>query len=392
MDSKLVVEQMSGRWKIKHPDMKPLAAEADRLAPSGTTYTWIPREQNKHADRLANEALDGKRDGVTVRGLDDRTRRPVADRGDRGPARRSPAATPAPAGRRDRRRRPPWSWSGTASPPHTVDEAVLRRPRRAPTPGSATRAATRSGRPPSWLAPLPSGSTPWSPRRYAARRSRPRSSPRCSASRVEEEPGFAEMEFGVWDGLTFAEVAERDRDGPRRLARRRSTSRPRAASRSATVEDAGARRRCDRLLDDARRADRGGRQPRHPDQDPGRARARRAARSRSSGWSCRRRRSRCVSFYAGGPTSGAERGPRCGCYNALAARATTRFGRRRAGTLVATAQISLTMTSSWVPVWPARRPRRSSRGRAARRRAGPASAGWRRPRAARARSGPWSPC
>ncbi|MEV7344303.1 bifunctional RNase H/acid phosphatase [Streptomyces sp. NPDC093544] len=63
MDSKLVVEQMSGRWKIKHPDMKPLAAEAARiLPPSQVTYEWIPREKNKHADRLANEAMDaGKR-------------------------------------------------------------------------------------------------------------------------------------------------------------------------------------------------------------------------------------------------------------------------------------------------------------------------------------------
>src|SRR3954452_1673829 len=66
MDSKLVVEQMSGRWKVKHPDMRPLALEASRLAPFGTTYTWVPREQNKHADRLANEALDGKRSGVTA--------------------------------------------------------------------------------------------------------------------------------------------------------------------------------------------------------------------------------------------------------------------------------------------------------------------------------------
>ncbi|GAA4292115.1 bifunctional RNase H/acid phosphatase [Streptomyces venetus] len=59
MDSKLVIEQMSGRWKIKHPDMKPLAAEAARVFPPGrVTYEWIPREQNKHADRLANEAMD----------------------------------------------------------------------------------------------------------------------------------------------------------------------------------------------------------------------------------------------------------------------------------------------------------------------------------------------
>ncbi|MFJ9730641.1 bifunctional RNase H/acid phosphatase [Streptomyces sp. NPDC101171] len=59
MDSKLVVEQMSGRWKIKHPDMKPLAAEANRVFPPGrVTYEWIPRAQNTHADRLANEAMD----------------------------------------------------------------------------------------------------------------------------------------------------------------------------------------------------------------------------------------------------------------------------------------------------------------------------------------------
>jgi probable phosphoglycerate mutase len=59
MDSKLVIEQMSGRWKIKHPDMKPLAAEAARIFPPGrVTYEWIPRERNKHADRLANEAMD----------------------------------------------------------------------------------------------------------------------------------------------------------------------------------------------------------------------------------------------------------------------------------------------------------------------------------------------
>ncbi|MFE9770482.1 bifunctional RNase H/acid phosphatase [Streptomyces sp. NPDC005931] len=59
MDSKLVVEQMTGRWKIKHPDMKPLAAEAARVfPPDRVTYEWIPRDRNQHADRLANEAMD----------------------------------------------------------------------------------------------------------------------------------------------------------------------------------------------------------------------------------------------------------------------------------------------------------------------------------------------
>ncbi|NED96565.1 bifunctional RNase H/acid phosphatase [Phytoactinopolyspora alkaliphila] len=61
LDSKLVVEQMSGRWKIKHPGMRPLALEAQRILPPGqVTYTWVPRAQNAHADRLLNDALDGK--------------------------------------------------------------------------------------------------------------------------------------------------------------------------------------------------------------------------------------------------------------------------------------------------------------------------------------------
>ena len=60
MDSKLVVEQMAGRWKVKHPDLIELNREARGLASQfdHITFTWIPREKNKHADRLANEAMD----------------------------------------------------------------------------------------------------------------------------------------------------------------------------------------------------------------------------------------------------------------------------------------------------------------------------------------------
>ena len=61
MDSKLVIEQMSGRWQIKHPDMRKLASEARSIHPMGLiTFGWIPREANSHADRLANKALDGE--------------------------------------------------------------------------------------------------------------------------------------------------------------------------------------------------------------------------------------------------------------------------------------------------------------------------------------------
>ena len=61
MDSKLVVEQMSGRWKIKHPDMQDLARQARELiGHHSVTFEWIPREKNSLADAAANAALDRK--------------------------------------------------------------------------------------------------------------------------------------------------------------------------------------------------------------------------------------------------------------------------------------------------------------------------------------------
>jgi probable phosphoglycerate mutase len=65
MDSKLVVEQMLGNWKIKHPDMKVLAIEVQRLvAGKNVKWQWIPREENSRADALANEAMDAEADSV----------------------------------------------------------------------------------------------------------------------------------------------------------------------------------------------------------------------------------------------------------------------------------------------------------------------------------------
>jgi ribonuclease H / adenosylcobalamin/alpha-ribazole phosphatase len=60
MDSKLVVEQMSGRWQVKHPDLKVLIEQAKAVATKfdRISYAWIPRAENAHADRLANEAMD----------------------------------------------------------------------------------------------------------------------------------------------------------------------------------------------------------------------------------------------------------------------------------------------------------------------------------------------
>jgi probable phosphoglycerate mutase len=65
MDSKLVIEQMAGRWKIKHADMRRLALEARDVAAQlsagggSVSFTWVPRERNKAADALSNTGMDG---------------------------------------------------------------------------------------------------------------------------------------------------------------------------------------------------------------------------------------------------------------------------------------------------------------------------------------------
>ena len=66
LDSKLLVEQMTGRWKIKSLDLRRLALQAHDVAADfsaaqgSVTYTWIPRAENSAADALANSAMDGE--------------------------------------------------------------------------------------------------------------------------------------------------------------------------------------------------------------------------------------------------------------------------------------------------------------------------------------------
>ncbi len=61
-DSELIAHQVNGRYKVKHPDMKPLHAEALRAL--GGFERWsirpVPRAQNADADALVNQALDGE--------------------------------------------------------------------------------------------------------------------------------------------------------------------------------------------------------------------------------------------------------------------------------------------------------------------------------------------
>ena len=66
-DSLLVVNQQKGLWKVKNAGLRPLWAEAARLARGFERVTWehIPRERNRRADALANQAMDtqGRVDG-----------------------------------------------------------------------------------------------------------------------------------------------------------------------------------------------------------------------------------------------------------------------------------------------------------------------------------------
>jgi len=210
MDSKLVVEQMSGNWKIKHPDMKPLAMEANRLAPFGTTYHWVPRAENKHADRLANEALDGVRSGVSLPGEEPPSSlaEEVQDPDEQDRVR-------SQAGYR--------GWTPPSGPPTTLilvrhgvtahtTEKRFSGGLRSANPGLSDEGRDQVRATADWLAPLAERASLV----IASPVRRTRESAEILAERlgldVVEEPGFAEMDFGDWDGLTFLEVAEKFQD------------------------------------------------------------------------------------------------------------------------------------------------------------------------------------
>lgn len=60
MDSKLVVEQVMGNWKIKEPTLKPQLAKVKALLADFPShqFVYVPRAENADADRLVNEAVD----------------------------------------------------------------------------------------------------------------------------------------------------------------------------------------------------------------------------------------------------------------------------------------------------------------------------------------------
>ncbi|MFF2381603.1 bifunctional RNase H/acid phosphatase [Streptomyces sp. NPDC058108] len=252
MDSKLVVEQMSGRWKIKHPDMKPLAAEAARiLPPAQVTYEWIPRERNKHADRLANEAMDAGKRGeqwspsestaeLDARATRTATPEPSGPPGDAAAgAAKARAALQAPRAGRG---------GGLDDVRRGQDDVRAARNVATPAPTVGWGAAPDLGAPATFVL-LRHGETPLTPQKrfsgsggtdpalsdvgreqaeraaaalaargtiqavVASPLTRTRQTAEAVAARlgldVAVEDGLRETDFGAWEGLTFAEVRER---------------------------------------------------------------------------------------------------------------------------------------------------------------------------------------
>jgi probable phosphoglycerate mutase len=187
MDSKLVVEQMKGTWQVKNPALRDLARTAAALRSrfDDVTFEWIPREQNKHADRLANEAMDRAAG---------RTPRPALKTSTRTPA---PLWTP-PAGDPTRlvlvrhgatAHSAQWRFSGRNDLP--LDAAGEQQAAALAARGFGSVTAVVS-----------------SPLRRALQTAQAIAAPLGLA--VETQDGLAEVDFGAWEGLTMAEARERD--------------------------------------------------------------------------------------------------------------------------------------------------------------------------------------
>ena len=190
MDSKLVVEQMSGAWQVKQAELRALAEQAGQLVRrlDEVTFEWIPREQNGRADRLANEAMDEAAG---------RTRRPAVAAG--------PPATPLAAG-------PSWT-------PPTGPRTRLVLVRHGSTEHSLQRRFSgrndlplnESGR--AQAAALAARAFPGVSAVVSSPIRRARQTAEAIAAALGlplgENDDFAELDFGLFEGLTFAEARDR---------------------------------------------------------------------------------------------------------------------------------------------------------------------------------------
>jgi broad specificity phosphatase PhoE/ribonuclease HI len=198
MDSKLVVEQMSGRWQIKDPNLRSLARSAqDEARPLGrVSYMWVPRARNTSADRLANQAMD-------------------AAAGTGGPGSPSIVDDAAEAGESTE----PGPVAGWRSPEGRATTTLLLR--HGETALSAERRFAGRGDIPLTEKGLRQAAA--AAERLADRggidvivtsplqraRQTAEAVARATGAPLQANDGLAEIDFGKWEGLTFAEASER---------------------------------------------------------------------------------------------------------------------------------------------------------------------------------------
>ena len=201
MDSKLVVEQVTGRWKVKTPHIAPLrdeAVEAARDLGVRVTYAHIPRELNGHADRLANQAMDAA--GTSA---------PPPPLAWSDPDRTTPST----------QRKPGWQPDGSAATTTILlrhgestlsigrrfngssDPPLTERGEQQAQAAAGRLAATRKGA----ITAIVS-----SPLQRARRTAEVAAE--ALGLEVVVEDDFRETDFGAWEGLTYAEVAAEYRD------------------------------------------------------------------------------------------------------------------------------------------------------------------------------------
>jgi probable phosphoglycerate mutase len=208
MDSKLVVEQMSGRWQVKHPSMKPLAEQARGLVGQlgSVRFRWVPRAQNGHADRLANEAMDAAARGTTWQ--QDPADAFLQQADAQTDAQTAPPPEPQP------QRLDGWSDAATSPPTTTL---LLRHGR---TPLSVEKRFSGTGDPQldeTGRAQAAAAAARLAGSGATAVVCSPLSRARQTAALVAEalglepvvEEGLRETDFGDWEGYTFAEVRQK---------------------------------------------------------------------------------------------------------------------------------------------------------------------------------------
>ncbi|MFP5371028.1 MAG: bifunctional RNase H/acid phosphatase, partial [Actinomycetes bacterium] len=209
MDSKLVVEQMSGRWKVKHPAMQPLAREAAGLVRGfeRVRFSWIPRAENAHADRLANAAMDAAARGQAWQ----------PDAADEWLAQHDPVPVePEPAASlHDAVPNRLSGWQEDPSPPTTT--LLLRHGQTAMSvdkrfSGVGDPVLTEAGQAMAAAAAVRlAGSGAVAVVSSPLRRARQTAAAVAAALGVdvEVEDGLRETDFGDWEGYTFAEVRQK---------------------------------------------------------------------------------------------------------------------------------------------------------------------------------------